>query len=248
MLLIVLAYLGGALTILSPCILPVLPFVFARADQPFVRSGLPLLAGMSVTFALVATLAAVGGGWVAQANQYGRWLAIVLLAVFGLTLLLLNVVEQIAMARRKGELSENPEVSETFEKFVEEMVKKHPLLEQVLGPGFRIANPFKPQAVEAAGESLGRQALPDQVPLPGSRTRQDATRDAQHQFADADRLRNRRRERLFPARRRAGRIQAVPGRRRRADAGQKLAHAQTYSRATSTCRCRYRRKPRSAIS
>ncbi|MFM0336756.1 cytochrome c biogenesis protein DipZ [Paraburkholderia fungorum] len=88
MLLIVLAYLGGALTILSPCILPVLPFVFARADQPFVRSGLPLLAGMALTFALVATLAAVGGGWVAEANQYGRWLAIALLAIFGLTLLL----------------------------------------------------------------------------------------------------------------------------------------------------------------
>ncbi|CAE6755642.1 cytochrome c biogenesis protein DipZ [Paraburkholderia haematera] len=87
MLLIVLAYLGGALTILSPCILPVLPFVFARADQPFVRSGLPLLAGMALTFAIVATLAAVGGGWVTQANQYGRWLAIALLAVFGLTLL-----------------------------------------------------------------------------------------------------------------------------------------------------------------
>ncbi|MFM0271095.1 cytochrome c biogenesis protein DipZ [Paraburkholderia aspalathi] len=88
MLLIVLAYLGGALTILSPCILPVLPFVFARADQPFVRSGLPLLAGMALTFAIVATLAAVGGGWVTQANQYGRWLAIALLAIFGLTLLL----------------------------------------------------------------------------------------------------------------------------------------------------------------
>lgn len=87
MLLIVLAYLGGALTILSPCILPVLPFVFARADQPFVRSGLPLLAGMALTFAIVATLAAVGGGWVTQANQYGRWLAIALLAIFGLTLL-----------------------------------------------------------------------------------------------------------------------------------------------------------------
>ena len=45
MILFLLAYLGGVLTILSPCILPVLPFVFARSDQPFVRSGLPLLAG-----------------------------------------------------------------------------------------------------------------------------------------------------------------------------------------------------------
>jgi cytochrome c biogenesis protein CcdA/thiol-disulfide isomerase/thioredoxin len=95
MLLIVLAYLGGALTILSPCILPVLPFVFARADQPFVRNGLPLLAGMSLTFAIVATLAAVGGGWVTQANQYGRWLAIALLAVFGLTLLLPHFAERL---------------------------------------------------------------------------------------------------------------------------------------------------------
>ncbi|ALL66404.1 DipZ protein [Paraburkholderia caribensis MBA4] len=95
MLLIALAYLGGALTILSPCILPVLPFVFARADQPFARSGLPLLGGMALTFALVATLAAVGGGWVTQANQYGRWIAIVLLGVFGLTLLLPRLADRL---------------------------------------------------------------------------------------------------------------------------------------------------------
>src|SRR5438034_9203244 len=95
MTLLVLVFLGGMLTILSPCILPVLPFVFSRADQPFVRSGLPLLAGMALTFAAVATLAAVGGGWVTQANQYGRWLAIALLAVFGLTLLLPRFAERL---------------------------------------------------------------------------------------------------------------------------------------------------------
>ena len=38
MTLLVLAYLGGVLTIVSPCILPVLPFVFARADRPFLRT------------------------------------------------------------------------------------------------------------------------------------------------------------------------------------------------------------------
>lgn len=94
MLIIVLAYLGGALTILSPCILPVLPFVFSRADQPFARSDLPLLAAMGLTFAAVVTVAAVGDGWVTQANQYGRWAAIVLLAVFGLTLLLPSLAER----------------------------------------------------------------------------------------------------------------------------------------------------------
>jgi cytochrome c biogenesis protein CcdA/thiol-disulfide isomerase/thioredoxin len=87
MILFVLAYLGGVLTIVSPCILPVLPFVFARADRPFVSSGLPLLAGMAATFAAVATLAAVGGGWAVQANDYGRLAALILLALFGVTLL-----------------------------------------------------------------------------------------------------------------------------------------------------------------
>jgi cytochrome c biogenesis protein CcdA/thiol-disulfide isomerase/thioredoxin len=90
-----LAYLGGVLTILSPCILPVLPFVFARADKPFVRSALPLLAGMALTFALVATLAAVAGGWAVAANRWGRAIAILLLGVFGVTLLFPEVSDRL---------------------------------------------------------------------------------------------------------------------------------------------------------
>ena len=95
MLLLILAYLGGVLTIVSPCILPVLPFVFARTGQPFLRSGLPLLVGMALTFALVASLAAIGGGWVVQLNQYGRGLALVFVALFGLTLLLPKLAERL---------------------------------------------------------------------------------------------------------------------------------------------------------
>jgi cytochrome c biogenesis protein CcdA len=87
MTLLLLAYLGGVLTIISPCILPVLPFVFARSDRPFPSSGLPMLIGMAATFAVVAMLAAVGGGWAVQANEYGRYVAIALLALFGATLL-----------------------------------------------------------------------------------------------------------------------------------------------------------------
>jgi cytochrome c biogenesis protein CcdA/thiol-disulfide isomerase/thioredoxin len=88
MTLFVLAYLAGVLTIVSPCILPVLPFVFARTDKPFVQNGLPMLAGMALTFALVASLAAVAGGWAVEANRWGRIAAMALLALFGLTLLL----------------------------------------------------------------------------------------------------------------------------------------------------------------
>src|SRR6202451_2440544 len=96
MLLLFLAFVGGVLTILSPCILPVLPFVFARSDQPFRKSGLPLLAGMSITFVLVASLATVGGGWAVRANQFGRIAALILFAVFGLTLLFSSFAERLS--------------------------------------------------------------------------------------------------------------------------------------------------------
>src|ERR687898_3310365 len=96
MVLFVLAFLGGVLTILSPCILPVLPFVFTKTGEPFRRSGLPLLIGMAITFAVVASLAAVGGGWVVQANEYGRWLALALVLVFGVALLLPSVADRLS--------------------------------------------------------------------------------------------------------------------------------------------------------
>ncbi|HWK53176.1 MAG TPA: cytochrome c biogenesis protein CcdA, partial [Hyphomicrobiales bacterium] len=81
------AFLGGVLTILSPCILPVLPFVFSRAGQPFVKTVLPMLGGMALTFAVVASLVAVGGGWAVQLNEYGRVVALLFLALFAVTLL-----------------------------------------------------------------------------------------------------------------------------------------------------------------
>ncbi len=95
MLIFLLAYFGGILTILSPCILPVLPFVFARADRSFMRSTLPMLVGMAATFAIVATLAAVGGGWAVRANEVGRWAALVLLALFGIALVFPSISDRL---------------------------------------------------------------------------------------------------------------------------------------------------------
>jgi cytochrome c biogenesis protein CcdA/thiol-disulfide isomerase/thioredoxin len=109
MFLVLLAYFGGVLTILSPCILPVLPFVFARSDQPFRKSGLPLLAGMCITFAVVASLATVGGGWAVRANQFGRIAALVLFALFGLTLLFSSLADRLSrpLVRLGNRLSSN---------------------------------------------------------------------------------------------------------------------------------------------
>jgi cytochrome c biogenesis protein CcdA/thiol-disulfide isomerase/thioredoxin len=87
MLIFLLAWLGGVLTILSPCVLPVLPFVFARSEQSFSRSGLPILLGMAATFTVLASLAAVGGAWLVEVNQYGRYAAMLLLLLLGLALI-----------------------------------------------------------------------------------------------------------------------------------------------------------------
>jgi cytochrome c biogenesis protein CcdA len=96
MFLAVLVFLGGMLTILSPCILPVLPFVFARAELPFIKSGLPLLLGMALTFAAIATLAAVGGSWAVHVNQYGRGIALILMTAFAFTLLSRRAADWLA--------------------------------------------------------------------------------------------------------------------------------------------------------
>lgn len=87
MILFLVSFLAGALTIASPCILPVVPFVFSRAGQPLFRSILPMLFGMVASFAGVATLSAVGGGWAVEANGAGRAAALALMALFGWTLL-----------------------------------------------------------------------------------------------------------------------------------------------------------------
>jgi cytochrome c biogenesis protein CcdA/thiol-disulfide isomerase/thioredoxin len=80
------AFLGGLLTVLSPCILPVVPFLFAGVDRT--RSSILLtLGGMALTFALVSSLAVVSSEWVIQANNTGRHVALVVMALFALSLI-----------------------------------------------------------------------------------------------------------------------------------------------------------------
>jgi cytochrome c biogenesis protein CcdA/thiol-disulfide isomerase/thioredoxin len=95
MLIYLLAFVGGVLTILSPCILPVLPFVFVYADRPFRRAGLPLLVGMALTFSLVATAAAYGGHWIVRVNQGGRYVAMIVFLILGLTLLFPDLADTL---------------------------------------------------------------------------------------------------------------------------------------------------------
>jgi cytochrome c biogenesis protein CcdA/thiol-disulfide isomerase/thioredoxin len=120
MLIYLLAFVGGVLTILSPCILPVLPFVFAHADRPFRRAGLPLLLGMALTFSIVATAAAYGGHWVVRLNQGGRYIAMIVFLILGLTLLFPELAETLtrplvrAGSRLQGTPTTETSVSKSF--------------------------------------------------------------------------------------------------------------------------------------
>ena len=80
------AFLGGLLTLLSPCILPVVPFLFAGANRS--RASILLtLGGMALTFALVASLAVVSSEWVIQASNSGRHIALIVMVLFALSLI-----------------------------------------------------------------------------------------------------------------------------------------------------------------
>ncbi|WP_433735932.1 cytochrome c biogenesis protein DipZ [Pseudomonas putida] len=89
------AFLGGILTVLSPCILPVVPFLFAGADRK--RSSILLtLGGMALTFALVSSLAVVSSEWVIQASNAGRHVALVVMVLFALSLISARVGDWLA--------------------------------------------------------------------------------------------------------------------------------------------------------
>lgn len=83
---LLIAFLGGVLTVLSPCILPVVPFLFAGVSRS--RSSILLiLSGMALTFTLVSSLAVVSSKWVIQANIAGRHMALLILVLFTLSLI-----------------------------------------------------------------------------------------------------------------------------------------------------------------
>ena len=98
-----LAFLGGVLTILSPCILPVIPLVFARSGRSFRRETLPLLAGLALAFTLAALVATRTAQWLLVADEVGRRAALVLLGLVGLSLVSDRVASRLtALLTRLG--------------------------------------------------------------------------------------------------------------------------------------------------
>ncbi|WP_417663411.1 cytochrome c biogenesis protein DipZ [Pseudomonas sp.] len=83
---LLIAFIGGILTVLSPCILPVVPFLFASANRN--RSSILLmLCGMALTYTLVASVAVVSSDWVIQTSNAGRYIALTVVVVFAISLI-----------------------------------------------------------------------------------------------------------------------------------------------------------------
>lgn len=88
------AFLGGILSLLSPCTLPVIPLLFAGFRGKRVQL-LAMLAGMVVMFVAISSLVTVASGWVVQATLIGRWVALALLGCAALGLLFPQFAERL---------------------------------------------------------------------------------------------------------------------------------------------------------
>jgi cytochrome c biogenesis protein CcdA len=84
---LLLGFLGGLLTIASPCILPVVPLDFSRGGRSFGREMLPMLLGLAAAFALAASIGTATAKWLLDANEAARIASLALFALVGVTLI-----------------------------------------------------------------------------------------------------------------------------------------------------------------
>ncbi|HED3852092.1 cytochrome c biogenesis protein/redoxin [Enterobacter soli] len=92
---LIVAFLGGMISLLSPCTLPVIPLLFA-GFQGQRRHLLALFTGMIVMFTLVAMLVTVASEWIVNATLVGRWVALLVLAIAALALIFPQFAQRIA--------------------------------------------------------------------------------------------------------------------------------------------------------
>jgi len=92
---LIIAFLGGMVSLLSPCTLPVIPLLFA-GFQGQRRHILALLAGMVAMFTLVALAVTAASSWIVNATLIGRWVALIALAAAALALIFPSVAQRLA--------------------------------------------------------------------------------------------------------------------------------------------------------
>src|SRR5215831_1090942 len=92
------AFVAGVLTVLSPCVLPILPIVLGAAASERKYGPAALAAGLAVSFVAIGLFVATIGYSVGLTAELFRQIAAALMIVLGSVLLLPNLQARLAMA------------------------------------------------------------------------------------------------------------------------------------------------------
>lgn len=103
-----LAVLGGLLTVLSPCVLPILPLIIGRSLQSHRYGPLALVVGLIAGFAATGSLLGVTASWFAGLTSALRTVALALLLVAGLSAIFPTWSYQLFSRLRLGSWVKEP--------------------------------------------------------------------------------------------------------------------------------------------
>lgn len=78
---------AGVLSVLSPCVLPILPIIVTGTDRDCRYRPLLIVLGLAITFVLMGVISALFGGLIGQYMQHVEKAAGVLIMLFGLAML-----------------------------------------------------------------------------------------------------------------------------------------------------------------
>lgn len=92
------AFLGGVLTVASPCILPILPILIGRSLQSHRLGPLMLVAGLIGGFAVAGSLLGITASWLTSVSNGLRVVAIAVLLIVGLFTLFPAISHQLVQA------------------------------------------------------------------------------------------------------------------------------------------------------
>src|SRR5712692_10574986 len=95
---LVLALLAGMLSVLSPCVLPILPIVLGAAASERKWGPVALATGLSVSFVAIGMFVATIGYAIVLDADLLRYVAAVLIVAIGLVLMLPGFQTQLAVA------------------------------------------------------------------------------------------------------------------------------------------------------
>jgi cytochrome c biogenesis protein CcdA len=95
---LVLAFIAGVLSILSPCVLPILPVVLGAAASDHKLGPVALVTGLSISFVTIGLFIATVGHSIGLNEEVFRYVAAVLIITIGAVLLLPALQTRLAVA------------------------------------------------------------------------------------------------------------------------------------------------------